>query len=67
LNCSDQLFAARIQRDAAAILTTPEMKESLLAQGCVASGSSPEELSARIRSDYELWGKVIRTAGVKLE
>ncbi|HEX9193975.1 MAG TPA: tripartite tricarboxylate transporter substrate-binding protein, partial [Burkholderiales bacterium] len=60
-------LVARIQRDAAAILTTPEMKESLLAQGCVASGSSPQELSARIKSDYELWGKVIRTAGVKLE
>jgi len=60
-------LVARIQRDAAAILTTPEMKESLLAQGCVASGSSPEELSVRIRSDYELWTKVIRTAGVKLE
>ncbi len=26
-----------------------------------------EELSARIRSDYELWAQVIRTAGVKLE
>src|SRR5437660_3815544 len=60
-------LVARIQRDAAAILTTPEMKESLLAQGCVAAGSSPEELSARIRSDYELWAKVIRTASVKLE
>jgi len=31
-----------LQRDAAAILTTPEMKESLLAQGCVADGGSPE-------------------------
>ncbi|TMH78103.1 MAG: tripartite tricarboxylate transporter substrate binding protein [Betaproteobacteria bacterium] len=60
-------LVARIQRDAAAILTTPEMKESLLAQGCVAAGGGPEELSTRIRSDYELWGKVIRTAGVKLE
>jgi tripartite-type tricarboxylate transporter receptor subunit TctC len=58
---------ARIQRDAAAILTTPEMKESLLAQGCIAAGSGPEELSARIKSDYELWAKVITTAGVKLE
>jgi tripartite-type tricarboxylate transporter receptor subunit TctC len=57
----------RIQRDAAAILTTPEMKESLLAQGCVAEGGKPEELSARIKSDYELWAKVIKTAGVKLE
>ncbi len=34
---------------------------------CVAAGSGPEELSARIKSDYELWAKVIRTAGVKLE
>jgi tripartite-type tricarboxylate transporter receptor subunit TctC len=60
-------LVARIQRDAAAILTTPEMKESLLAQGCIAAGGRPEELSALIRSDYELWSKVIRTAGVKLE
>ena len=60
-------LVARIQRDAAAILTTPEMKESLLAQGCIAAGGKPEELSALIRSDYELWSKVIKTAGVKLE
>lgn len=62
-----QPLVARIQRDAAALLTTPEMKESLLAQGCIASGSSPEELSSLIRRDYELWAKVIGTAGVKLE
>jgi tripartite-type tricarboxylate transporter receptor subunit TctC len=43
------------------------MKGSLLAQGCVAAGSGPEELTARIRSDYEFWSKVIKTAGVKLE
>lgn len=62
-----QPLVARIQRDAAALLTTPEMKESLLAQGCVAAGSSPEELTSLIRHDYELWSKVISTAGVKLE
>ena len=60
-------LVARIQRDAAAILTAPEMKESLLAQGCIASGGSPEELTSLIRHDYELWAKVISTAGVKLE
>jgi tripartite-type tricarboxylate transporter receptor subunit TctC len=60
-------LVARIQRDASAILTTPEMKESLLAQGCIASGGSPEELTSLIRHDYELWAKVIQTAGVKLE
>ncbi|HEY6240102.1 MAG TPA: tripartite tricarboxylate transporter substrate binding protein [Burkholderiales bacterium] len=60
-------LVARIQRDAAAILNTPEMKESLLAQGCIAKGSDPEELTARIKSDYELWSRVVKTAGVKLE
>jgi len=60
-------LVARMQRDAAAILTTPEMKESLLAQGCIVAGSGPEKLSALIGSDRELWSKVIRTAGVKLE
>ena len=60
-------LVARIQRDTAAVLMTPEMRESLLVQGCVAVGSGPDELSARIKSDYELWSKVIKTAGVKLE
>lgn len=60
-------LVARIQRDVSAILTTPEMKESLLAQGCIASGGTPEELSALIRSEYALWSRVVKTAGVKLE
>jgi len=57
----------RIQREIAAILNTPEMRESLLGQGCIAVGSKPEELTALIKHDYELWSKVISTAGVKLE
>jgi tripartite-type tricarboxylate transporter receptor subunit TctC len=60
-------LVSRIQRDVAAVLTTPEMKESLLAQGCIASGGTPEELSALIRNEYALWSKVVKTAGVKLE
>ena len=60
-------LVSRVQRDVSAILTTPEMKESLLAQGCIASGGTPEALSALIRNEYALWSKVVRTAGVKLE
>lgn len=57
----------KIQRDIAAILNTPEMKESLLGQGCIAAGSKPEELTALIKREYELWARVVKTAGVKLE
>ena len=42
-------------------------KMACLREGRVASGSGPEELSARIKSDYELWAKVIRIASVKPE
>jgi tripartite-type tricarboxylate transporter receptor subunit TctC len=57
----------RIQRDVATVLGTPEMKEGLLAQGCIAAGGKPEELTALIRREYELWSKVVKTGGVKLE
>ncbi len=57
---------------AATINSFPTMAASPIAGTDVASwininGTRPQELSARIRSDYELWAKVVRTAGVKLE
>lgn len=57
----------RIQREVAAILNTPEMKEGLLAQGCIAVGGKPQELAALIRQEHELWSKVVKAGGVKLE
>src|SRR5690242_1681246 len=50
----------RIQRDVAAVLTTPETKESLLAQGCVAVAGPPQALTALIAREYELWAKVVK-------
>jgi tripartite-type tricarboxylate transporter receptor subunit TctC len=60
-------LAERIQRDVAALLGSPEMKDSLAAQGCIAVGGSPEELTALIRREYELWSKVIKAGGVRAE
>ena len=57
----------RIQRDVAAVLTTPEMKESLLAQGCIAVAGPPQALTALIAREYELWAKVVKAGGVKVE
>jgi tripartite-type tricarboxylate transporter receptor subunit TctC len=57
----------QIQRDIAAFINTPEMKEYLLGQGSIAVAGTPEELSARIRSEYELWSKVVKTGRVKVE
>src|SRR3954470_2689407 len=57
----------RIQRDVAALVTTPEMKESLLAQGCIAVAGPPHALTALIAREYELWAKVVKSGGVKVE
>ena len=57
----------KIQRDVAAVLTTPEMKEGLLNQGCVAVAGPPQALTALIARDYELWAKVVKAGGVKVE
>jgi tripartite-type tricarboxylate transporter receptor subunit TctC len=54
----------RIQRDTRAVLTTPQMKDSLLGQGCIAVGSRPEELNALIARDYALWLKVVKQGNI---
>jgi len=57
----------RIQRDTSALLNSPEMKEGLAAQGCIAVGGTPEALTALIRTEYALWSKVVKAGGVKIE
>jgi tripartite-type tricarboxylate transporter receptor subunit TctC len=56
-------FNAEVQK----ALANPELKERLLAQGAIASGGPPEQMGAQIKSDVAKWGKVVRTANVKIE
>ena len=60
-------IVGQIQRDVSAMVNAPEMKESLLAQGSIAVGGTPEKLDALIRRDYTLWAKVVKTGAVKPE
>jgi tripartite-type tricarboxylate transporter receptor subunit TctC len=58
---------ALLQREIAKALSAPDMKERLLALGCDAVGSTPEEFAARIRSEIPFWGNVIRSANIKMQ
>ena len=49
------------------ILSMQDVQARLLSQGGVAVPGTPEQLAERIRSDIAKWGKVARTAGVKIE
>ena len=57
----------KVNAEVLKILTTQEVKDRLLAQGGVAAGGTPEQLAERIKADIAKWGKVARTAGVRIE
>ncbi len=46
------------------ILVEPEVKKRLLELGIEARGSTPEEISARLKSDIDKWQGVIEKAGI---
>lgn len=56
----------RLYQEVAAALKTPEVLGILATQGADAGGMKPEEFGSYFRNEYEKWGKVIRSSGVKL-
>lgn len=49
------------------ILRSPEIKQRLAENGAEPDGGSPAEFSAYQKKEFEKWGSVIRTAGIKAE
>jgi len=43
------------------------VRERFLASGLDPVGSTPAELGARMKDDYEKWTKIVRKIGIKLE
>jgi tripartite-type tricarboxylate transporter receptor subunit TctC len=48
-------------------LQAPETKQRMEAQGANALSSSPQELAAYMQAETIKWGKIIKTAGIKLD
>src|SRR5712671_3204293 len=57
----------KFNAEAQKALATQDVRERLLSQGGVPAGGSPEVLAERVKADIAKWGKVVRTAGVKIE
>lgn len=60
-------IVATLHREIARIVNTPEFRKFIFESGLDYGGMPPAEFSAKVRSDYERWGRVIREAGVKLD
>jgi tripartite-type tricarboxylate transporter receptor subunit TctC len=57
----------KVSDDVSALVATPEMKQFLADQGLEPVGSSPEKLREFIRTEIELWGKVVKASGARPE
>lgn len=57
----------RLNKELNAVLTDPAIVEKLSTLGIVATPGTPDELGARIRTDLEKYGKVVKAAGIKAE
>jgi tripartite-type tricarboxylate transporter receptor subunit TctC len=60
-------IVVKFNAEAQKALATQEVKDRLLSQGGVPAGGPPEVLAERVKADVAKWGKVVRTAGVKIE
>ena len=45
----------------------PDIKETIISQGMDPFISSPDRFAALMKADMAKWGKVIKTANIKIE
>ena len=60
-------LVAKLSHDFVAALNTEPVKERLSKLGASPIGSSPQQFDAKIRTEYEKWGPIIKAAGLKAE
>lgn len=58
---------AKISNDVVRVVSSPELKERLKAEGSDPIGSTPEQYAAFLRDEIAKWAKVIKFARVKAE
>ena len=58
---------ARLQREIAAVMSTPEMHKQMADAGIDVRLSTPQEFSALIRSDMAKWAGVVKRSGMQPE
>ncbi len=57
----------RLNHEVARVLNRPDIRDTFLKSGVETIGSSPEQLMARIKSEVDKMGKMIKAAGIRDE
>ncbi len=58
---------ARLNAELVKILKSPDIRERLISEGADVETSTPEELTAFIRTEIPKWSKAVRESGTKLD
>ena len=58
-------IVARLNSEITRLLAMPEVKEQLLSQGAYSVITTPDQATARIHQEVEMWARVIKDANVK--
>jgi len=62
-----QAIVQRLNREFAAILALPDIREKHAAAGAVIAGGTPQEFHDYLRVEYAKFGKLIKEAGIKID
>ena len=57
----------RLQKEIAAVLETPAIRERYAVLGIEPVGNTPEQFGEQIRADLAMWGPIVKAANVKLD
>lgn len=57
----------KLSGEVAAILAIPDVREKIVGQGLEPFIATPERFAALIRADFEKYGRIVKTANIKME
>ena len=57
----------RLSAEVNAVLSSPETRKALLANGVLPKGSTPEQMAAVVKTETAKWKKVIEVSGAKVD
>ena len=60
-------IVSRIQQEVAKSLSTPAVKDKLLAQGAIPGGNTPEQFNSFINAEHVKWAQVVKVSGAKVD